>query len=239
MRATSVTEVLARANATMVGRDLDVTGALAQLLAGVVEVLPADAAAILVTADDDLELLSATSHRAADLELHQAQVDEGPCLDAVRTGEQVCVVGADDLVRRWPRAGPAIVASGYLTVQATPLRWQGSVFGALNVLRRDAVGLEDHEAECRALADAVTMVVVSGLLCRTQLQESLRNALASRAVVEHAKGALAHALAVHGDDAFDALVDFAATEGMTLGIAAARVMELARTGALADHLRSR
>ena len=64
MTTTSVTDVLTRANAAMVGPHPDVTGALAQLLAGVLDVLSADAAAVLVTSDDSLEVLAATSHRA-------------------------------------------------------------------------------------------------------------------------------------------------------------------------------
>ena len=100
MTRTSVSEVLARANAAMVGPDLDVTGALARLLTGVTAALPASAAAVLVDTDGSLEVLAATSHRALDLEMHQAQVDEGPCLDALRTG----VGGARGRGRRPRRA---------------------------------------------------------------------------------------------------------------------------------------
>jgi hypothetical protein len=37
-----------------------------------------DAAGILVENDDHLDLLAASSHAAVELELHQAQLDEGP-----------------------------------------------------------------------------------------------------------------------------------------------------------------
>ena len=47
MTRTSVSEVLARANAAMVEPDLDVTGALARLLNGVTAALPATAASEL------------------------------------------------------------------------------------------------------------------------------------------------------------------------------------------------
>src|SRR3954452_15701817 len=105
MSTTSVSEVLASANAAMVRPDLDVTGALAQLLAGVTAALPASAAAVLVDAEGALEVLAATSHRALDLEMHQAQADEGPCLDALRGGAEVHEVGAEALVERWPTSG--------------------------------------------------------------------------------------------------------------------------------------
>ena len=153
MNSTSVSDVLATANAAMVGREPDVTGALAALLSGVVAALPARAAAVLVEVDGGLELLAATNHRVADLEAYQSQVDDGPCLDALRSGVEVHSVGTDDLETRWPLAGPVIVAAGYRSVQAVPLLWQGSVFGALNVFRADEAGFADQQAECRALAD--------------------------------------------------------------------------------------
>ena len=111
MKLSSVSQVLAHASATMVESDLDVTGALATLLGGAAAALPADAAAILVDTDSGLQLLAATSHRTSDLELYQAQVQEGPCVDAIRSRRPVEAAGAS-LASRWPAAGPAIAGAG-------------------------------------------------------------------------------------------------------------------------------
>jgi hypothetical protein len=232
MTRTSVSEVLARANAAMVGADLDVTGALARLLTGVTASLPASAAAVLVDTDGSLEVLAATSHRALDLEMHQAQVDEGPCVDALRSGGEVHAVGSDELVSRWPQAGPAIVACGYRAVQALPLAWHGESFGALNVLREVTEGFEHQQPDCRALADAVTLLIVSAHVDHEPLAAGLRAALEDRTVVEMAKGALAHTRSLDMAQAFDALVGLADDEEVTLGVAARRVMDRARTGTL-------
>ncbi len=232
MTRTSVSEVLARANSAMVGPDLDVTGALARLLTGVTASLPASAAAVLVDTDGSLEVLAATSHRALDLEMHQAQVDEGPCVDALRTGVEVHAVGADALVARWPQAGPAIVASGYRAVQALPLAWHGESFGALNVFRENPEGFEGQQPDCRALADAVTLLIVSAHVDHDHLAAGLRSALEDRSVVELAKGALAHTRSLDMAGAYDALVDLADEEQVTLGVAARRVMDRARSGTL-------
>jgi hypothetical protein len=232
MNRLSVSEVLARANATMVQPGFDVTGALASLLAGVAAALPADAAAVLVEAEGNLEVLAATSHRVADLELYQAQVDEGPCVDAIRLGEAVGLTGAAALAERWPVAGPVIVEAGYLSVQAVPLTFQGLAFGALNVFRTDDTDFLTQQAECRALADAVTLVIVSGHVGVDHLTAGLRAALEDRAVVEQAKGALAHALSLQMPAAFDTLLALAEEDGAPLGVAARRVMEQARTGSL-------
>ena len=232
MKRTTVSDVLATANAAMVAPDPDVTGALAVLLAGVVDSLPARAAAVLVEADGALELLAATNHRVADLEAYQSQVDDGPCLDALRTGTEVHAVGADELERRWRLTGPVIVAAGYRSVQAVPLRWQGKVFGALNVFRENEADFAGQLAECRALADAVTLVIVSSHLGEERIVGGLHAALEDRALVEQAKGALAHTLSVDMSGAFDALLDLAHGEGLSLGTAARQVMHRARTGTL-------
>lgn len=232
MNSMTVAAVLARANAAMVEPALDVTGALARLLTGVTAALPARAAAILVEADGTLEVLAATSHRAVDLEQFQAQVDQGPCLDALRTGTEVHAVGTPILTDRWPIAGPVIVAAGYQSVQAVPLRWQGRVFGALIVFREEATGFDDQQDDCRALADAVTLLIVSVHSGDEQVADGLRTALAARAVVEQAKGALAHARSLGMAAAYDALLALAEEEDVTLGVVARRVLDRARAGTL-------
>lgn len=238
MTTTSITDVLARANAAMVGPHGDVTGALAQLLTGVLDVMSADAAAVLVTLDDSLELLTATSHRAADLEISQIQLREGPCLDALRTDASAIEQGRAAILERWPLAGPVILSAGYSAVQATPLRWQDRAFGALNVFWTDQAHFEQLATEARALADALTLILVSGSLGTEALTQSLHAALQRRGVVEQAKGALAHVLGINTVDAFDALNAMARRENVTLGRAAERVMALARRGRLSDHLES-
>ncbi len=232
MTRLTVSEVLAGANAAIVGPDLDVTGALASLLNGVTGALPADAAAVLVTTEGSLEVLAATSHRVADIEVYQAQVDEGPCLDAMHTAQEVHGVGVDELVGRWPVAGPVIVRSGYQSVQAIPLTWRGEAYGGLNVFREEARGFEDQQVECRALADAVTMLIVNARLDGELLVSGLQTVLADRAVVEQAKGALGYVRSLDMPAAFDTLVAMAREEGVPLGVAARRVMDRARTGAL-------
>jgi len=231
MNHTTVSAVLAAANAAMVGSTSDVTGVLARLLTGVTTALPARAAALLVQSEQAIEVLAATSHRAQDLEQFQAQADEGPCLDAIHTGTEVHAVGHDALTERWPVTGPAILAAGYQSVQAVPLRWQGTVFGALNIFREEAAGFTEQQEDCQALADAVTLVIVNAHLTDDSLLAGLNAALAERALVEQAKGALAHVLSLDMASAYDALVALADAEAVPLGGAARRVMERARAGA--------
>ncbi len=233
MSAITVSDLLAGAAASMVSGAPDVTGALAALLSGVTDVVPADAAAVLVeTETGTLEVLAATSHRVADLEMYQVQADEGPCIDSIRTSAAVTESGTEAILARWPVTGRAIVASGYAAVATAPLHWHGRCFGALNLFRVEAWPDGTGTLDCQPFADAATMLIVSTHLAEKDLTVSLREALEARAVVERAKGALAQARSLEMPEAFDALVRLAEQERLSLGEAAHRVMEQARGGTL-------
>ena len=228
----NVSQVLARANAVLVQPTLDVTGALATLVAGVTEALPATAAAILVEADGRLEVLAATSHRAVDLELHHSQVVDGPSMEAIRRGETLTAVGFDAIDLRWPSIGAGMRSAGYAAVVVAPLRWRGRTFGALNVFRRRADEFDGQLADCRAFADAATLILAAQQVDDVHIAENLAVALRRRAVVEQAKGALAYSRSLDMAAAFEALLEVAEEEGITLGVAADRVMARARSGDL-------
>src|SRR5205085_109120 len=124
--------MLSGAVAAMVAR-LDVADALTHLLEACAEAYPAHAAAILVASPrGGLELLSATSHRADQIELLQIQSETGPCVDALSANEQIFAEGPD-MVERWGDIGTAILAAGYGGVHAYPMHWRGKAIGGLNL----------------------------------------------------------------------------------------------------------
>ena len=217
----------------MVASDQDVTGGLASLLLGASQVLGADSAAILVRAGKGLEVLAASSHRAEDLEIHQAQEEEGPCVESIDSGEPVVVLGAGTILSRWPTVGRHIVDAGYVEVGAAPMTWHGECFGALNIFGRSlAEDRVSRAAEARALADTATLLVLCQRETEGLLTRSLDEALAQRATVERAKGALGHVRSISMPAAFEALQQLAEAEGLTLGAAARVVMRRARNSSL-------
>jgi hypothetical protein len=69
-------------------------------LSSCADLTSADALGLLVrTAAGNLEMLSATSHQAAELELYQLQHDSGPCLDSIRTGRPLAAVATIVIVQ--------------------------------------------------------------------------------------------------------------------------------------------
>ena len=99
---------------------------LRELLENCAELYPARAVAVLVRdGRPGLELLSATSHRAEELELLQLQHDRGPCVEAISSGAPVLASGEAELVQRWGPIGEAIARHGYSPVLLIRTRSSG------------------------------------------------------------------------------------------------------------------
>jgi GAF domain-containing protein len=179
------------------------------LLADCVRFLDADAAAVLVRVDRGLELMAATSHRAIELELYQAQVHHGPCVETIETGETVALAGAEELSRRWPDFGRAMGAAGFATVLASPMRWHERALGGLNIFWSASRTLSADEQDlAQAFADISTLVLMQSPLADDldTIAQRLRTALQGRVTIERAKGVLAQTDDLEMDEAFARLV---------------------------------
>jgi hypothetical protein len=220
-----VAGALANAVAAMVGEP-DVADILHHLVSDCAAVMEADAVAILARGTDgELSLLSATSHRVAELEMLQAQRDEGPCIDVITRGEAVSASGTDQLSGRWHDVGRAIADAGFTGVDAFPLRWRGAALGGLNVFWETPAGRHIDPTVGQAFADVATLAIIHTVPVSTeQAVARLHDALSSRAVVEQAKGVIAHVDDLDMSAAYDALVRRAEESGETLTQAARRVV---------------
>ena len=233
MTASTSTVALARAASAMVATH-DVTDVLATLLTDAVSALSANSCGLLLVAEHGrLELLSATSHRAVELELYQVQVSAGPCFDAVHDGALVSATGRDELAERWDDVGRAVAAAGFTSVHAFPLRWRDTVLGAMNVFHAEPPALSSDELAVvgHAFADIATLVIVAPEeLSPTLLQRRARTALAGRAAVEQAKGVLSFREDIDVDVAYERLRALARERGVSLTDMARRVLDSAVRG---------
>lgn len=207
--------------------DEHVADLLTQLVTDCRDVLSARAVAILVDdGEEGLELLNASSHRAAEIEMLQVQSPTGPCVDAIRSGEVVRGTGADDLVSRWGEVGTAILNAGYDSVEAYPMHWHGRVIGGLNVFRTaDDAPPPDATTLSQAFADVATLVLLhSSDIPADQVTARVHEAVMARSVVEQAKGVLAYVHDVDPAEAFELLRELGEREGTTLTESALRVV---------------
>lgn len=207
--------------------DFDVVDLLTELTERCAELLDISAAGFLLADPfDQLRLLAATSEQARELELFQLQADEGPCVDCYATARPVSVADLSAAAGRWPRFVPAALQAGFASVHAVPMRAAGLVLGALGLFGERAGELND--------ADLLAAQTLAHIACVALLQETaptpmtvlpqLRVALASRVVVEQAKGLLRELLDVSVEDAFALMRSYARTNGEHLTDVARRLM---------------
>jgi hypothetical protein len=211
----SAFDALANASAAMLD-DQHVSDILVQLMTDCLEPLSAAAAAILVVEDGDLALLSASTHRAAEIEMLQTQQQHGPCVEAIDQRVPVSASGAA-LVERWGNVGEAIRDAGYEAVDAFPMTWHGQALGGFNVFRTNAHDPQDARAMGQAFADVATLVLLHvANVPIDQVAARVHEAIAARAAVEQAKGVLAYVEQVDMEAAFDLLTRRAHENGGSL-----------------------
>jgi len=183
-----------------------------------------------------LHYMGASDEDAHVLELLQLQNDEGPCLDCFRTGEPV--VHLDLAVDPpWPRFAARASALGIVSVHAFPLRLRDRVIGALNVFLPDPRVLATDETRViQALADCATIAIIQErAIARAEVvTEQLQAALASRIVIEQAKGAVARTFGITVDVAFELIRSHARANNERLAELSHR---LVTDGAAMDALR--
>lgn len=228
MEASRAADALAKASAALVG-ETDIAGFLATLLTSSADVLQIDAGGILVEDGGRLDLLAASSHAAVELELHQAQLDEGPCVDAHMTSLAVNAHGPD-LLDRWPRFGRTMLDSGFSSVHASPLRWHGVALGAMGMFRRtDELLTSEEETVAQAFADLATLLIVQTEKVDLEtVRQRVQDLLTERIIIEQAKGVLAESHRVDMAEPYELLLRRAAEDGATLTTTAQAVVDQAQ-----------
>ncbi|MDA8282730.1 MAG: GAF and ANTAR domain-containing protein [Actinomycetota bacterium] len=204
---------------TLVG-DFDVVELLTGLASRCVELLGISAAGVMVaTAQGDVRLVASSSEAMRILELFELQAEEGPCLDAYRSGEPVdhlVLAAAGD---PWPRFSVAALEAGFHSVSALPLRLRDSTIGALNLFSVGVAPMsEPNTVVARAFADLAAISILQHRSAdeHQRTNEQLSYALNSRIVIEQAKGIIAERAGIGLSEAFDRLRGYARDHNLRL-----------------------
>ena len=131
----------------------------------------------------------------------QYEVDDGPCLDAIRH-HQVFLVGHLGEEKRWPRFSQrAAGETGVQSMLALRLFVEEDTMGALNLYSK-APDAFDPEDQAMATVFAAHAAVA---LSAARREEQFHQALASRDVIGQAKGLLMAREGITADEAFETL----------------------------------
>jgi GAF domain-containing protein len=127
---------------------------------------------------------------AATVDAVQYELDNGPCLHAMRDGHVVRIEDTTDKAR-WPEFERRAASHGIRSCLALPLRSEGKRIGALNLYARDASAFGPSEAQraahfAESASSALTIAI--RLASYAALVEQLRSSLVSRTVIDQALG---------------------------------------------------
>lgn len=208
----------------------DILGRTADLTKLVLR-MPVEVSLTLI-APDEATTPAFTGQLAKDLDETQYTLGYGPCLAAAEAGQLVSI---EDISKetRWPRFTADAERKGVRSTLSVPLPVQRQVIGALNlyatedgVFDAETVALAERFANYAAVAIANTTLYMSA----SQLAEQMQAAMASRAVIEQAKGMLMAQRKCDADAAFDLLVELSQHSGRKLREVAQMVVEQAMVG---------
>lgn len=193
--------------------DYDVVDVLTGLTDRCVSLLDVSAAGVMLASPSgSLGLVASSSEAMRLLELFELQAQEGPCLDAFRSGEQVDQQSLGAGTGRWPRFATAAVHAGFRSAVALPLRLREVTLGVLNLLSADEAPIWDADLiVARAFADLAALSILQHRASdeARRLNEQLSAALTSRIVIEQAKGVISERAAVDLAEAFARLRAYA------------------------------
>ncbi len=200
--------------------DYDVVDLLTGLAHRCVQVLGAAAAGVMLASPSgELRLVASSSEAMRVLELFELQAEEGPCLDAFRTGERVEHENLRAGAGRWPRFATVAVEAGFQSVFALPLRLREMTIGALNLASVEQTPMDEaDDLVARAFADLATISVIQqrAAIETQRVNEQLSHALTSRIVIEQAKGVIFGRAGVDLEESFSRLRAYARSHNLRL-----------------------
>ncbi|WP_328305844.1 ANTAR domain-containing protein [Actinomycetospora sp. NBC_00405] len=196
-------------------RDLEET--LGQIVTSAVATIPGvDAGSISITHHGHIETRHPTSETIGKLDRTQSELNEGPCISAIKDPPEDGIVIARDLAgddaQRWPRFAPLAVEAGYRALMSTQLSTNGGPRAALNLYSATADAFDEH---ARTLA-GLFGIQAAMLLYGADTAANLQRAVDSRDQIGQAKGILMERFSLDDEAAFQMLVKSSQDTNMKL-----------------------
>jgi GAF domain-containing protein len=200
--------------------DYDIVDLLTGLTDRCVDLLGVSAAGVMLASPEgSLGLVASSSEAMRLLELFELQAQEGPCLDAFRTGQAVAHENLQAGSGRWPAFSTAALQAGFQSALALPLRLREAIIGALNLLSATRTPMAEADViVARAFADLATLSIIQHRVTAEahRLNEQLSAALNSRVVIEQAKGVISERTGIDVAEAFSRLRTYARNTNLRL-----------------------
>ncbi len=194
-----------------------------------VEVVPACdwASVTLRRRRNRTETVAASSAVAREADQLQYELEEGPCLEAAKTGEPRLSNRLDDS-EDWPRWGPRAAKIGVNAILGIELSTSDEVLGALNLYAGTAGAFTRDDIDVAE----VYATHATNALTAARMSSGLRTALHSRHMIGVAQGILMHQYGLTMDQSFELLRRYSSHSNTKLSDVAEHVVE---NGSLPDQ----
>lgn len=210
----------------------DVDEVLEELMARLAATLGLAGCGVALAEGGRLQFTTAMPPEVSELELVQIEHQRGPCTDAFHGNAIVAISDLTSESGRWPDYCGVAGRLGFAAVAGIPMHLGQMAVGAVNLY---AEGPREWPADdlvaAQVMADMATSYLINASTLRQQeqLNEQLRAALESRAIIEQAKGSVA---ALHGIDveqAFERIRAHARRHNVSVRSVAEAIVELGLT----------
>ena len=185
-----------------------------------------DAVGVTVVIEDRPRTAAYTTAGTLEIDAVQYAVGDGPCLDAFRNGRENLVdfSGGEE---RWPAFMEGCEPGEVQSLLALPLVSGGRRYGALNLYGNEPHAFDHNELQLARLAagragDALAAAVT--LAGAREIAGQMEQAMASRAVIEQAKGVLMGRHNINEMVAFELLRRQSQEQNLKLRLLAAQIV---------------
>ncbi|MCW2787344.1 MAG: hypothetical protein JWP74_3861 [Marmoricola sp.] len=127
-----------------------------------------------------------TSDNVDKAHMLQVDLDEGPCLDAIRSEKTTCATGDAPNDPRWPSWGPSVSGLGYRSVISVRLEVRDRKYGSLNAYSTELDNFTSADIEVMEYLGAHASAAIGA----SQTVDDLQTALESRVLIGQAQGIL-------------------------------------------------
>lgn len=190
----------------------DVQHVVRGIVAAVIDTVPgAEAAGVSLWEGKVLRTVAATSDLVSRINAIEHELDEGPCVQAVRDQRSYRI---DDMSTdtRWPRFAAAAATHGTQSMLGYRLFTSGLTLGALDIYSSK---INAFDAQAEVIGELFAAHAAIALVGSTQ-RADWQAALSSRDIIGMAKGILMHRERISDEQAFALLVATSQRAGIKL-----------------------
>jgi GAF domain-containing protein len=186
-----------------------------------------DSAGVTVRVDGRDTTAAASDHYTLEIDRIQYQTDEGPCLEALASGERQQIEAISEETR-WAEFCRRAAGDGLRSSVSFPLRLDGELMGALNLYARSERAFDDAALGVGTVFASQAAIALHNArlyAAARQLGEQLNEALQTRDAIGQAKGILMEREGVSDEQAFEMLKTISQNANVKLREIAHRLIE--------------